>query len=101
MPTNWTVADRGARGRLAVRMRGRDLLLVRLRGHPRWTSTQMAFNVDDIEAEMAELRNRGVVFEKYGIPGLPMVDGIVDIPGTIRARAVASAAPGSVTAKAT
>ena len=50
-------------------------------GTPDGTFTQMAFNVDDIEAEMAELRDRGVVFEDYGIPGLPMVDGIVDIPG--------------------
>ena len=35
---------------------------------------------DGIEAEMAELHSRGVVFEEYGIPGLPMVNGIVDIP---------------------
>jgi hypothetical protein len=41
----------------------------------------MAFTVDDIEAEIAELRSRGVVFEDYGIPGLPMVDNIVDVPG--------------------
>jgi hypothetical protein len=40
----------------------------------------MAFNVDDIEAEVAELRRRGVVFEDYGIPGLEMSGGIVDIP---------------------
>jgi catechol 2,3-dioxygenase-like lactoylglutathione lyase family enzyme len=45
------------------------------------TFTQMAFNVDDIDAVVAELRGRGVVFEEYGIPGLPMVDGIVDVPG--------------------
>ena len=44
------------------------------------TFTQMAFNVDDIEATMAQMRGRGVVFEEFGIPGLPMVDGIVDIP---------------------
>ena len=42
---------------------------------PRWRSS-----VDDIEAEMAELRSRGVVFEEFGMPGLPMVNGIVDIP---------------------
>ncbi|MDT5002936.1 MAG: hypothetical protein QOJ24_112 [Mycobacterium sp.] len=43
--------------------------------------TQMAFNVDDIEAEVSELRRRGVVFEDNGIPGLAMVDNIVDVPG--------------------
>ncbi len=42
--------------------------------------TQMAFNVDDIDAEMTELRRRGVVFEDYGIPGLTMSNNIVDIP---------------------
>ncbi len=42
--------------------------------------TQMAFNVDDIEAEVDELRRRGVVFEDYGIAGLPMSNNIVDIP---------------------
>ena len=45
------------------------------------TFTQMAFHVDDIDAEVAGLRGRGVVFEEYRIPGLPMVNGIVDIPG--------------------
>jgi catechol 2,3-dioxygenase-like lactoylglutathione lyase family enzyme len=43
--------------------------------------TQMAFNVENVDAAVAELRSRGVVFEEYDIPGLPMVDGIVDIPG--------------------
>jgi catechol 2,3-dioxygenase-like lactoylglutathione lyase family enzyme len=45
------------------------------------TFTQMGFTVDDIEATVAELRSRGVVFEEYGIPRLPMVNGVVDIPG--------------------
>jgi catechol 2,3-dioxygenase-like lactoylglutathione lyase family enzyme len=45
------------------------------------TFTQIGFFVDDIEGEMAEMRSRGVVFEEYGIPGLPMANGIVDIPG--------------------
>jgi catechol 2,3-dioxygenase-like lactoylglutathione lyase family enzyme len=42
--------------------------------------TQMAFNVDDIETEVTELRRRGVMFEDYGIPGLEMSNNIVDIP---------------------
>ena len=46
------------------------------------THTQMAWTVDDIDAAVAFMRARGVVFESYDIPGLPMVDGIVDIPGT-------------------
>ena len=43
--------------------------------------TQLAFNVDDIEAEVAELRARGVVFEEYDLPGMRTVDGVADIDG--------------------
>src|SRR4029453_578900 len=32
--------------------------------------------VDDLEAEMAELRSRGVVFEEYDMPGLKTKNGI-------------------------
>jgi catechol 2,3-dioxygenase-like lactoylglutathione lyase family enzyme len=39
--------------------------------------TQLGFYVDDIEATVAALRARGVVFEDYG----GSVDGIVDIEG--------------------
>ena len=42
--------------------------------------TQMAFTVPDIDAEVAELRSRGVVFEEYESPRT--VDGIATIgPG--------------------
>jgi catechol 2,3-dioxygenase-like lactoylglutathione lyase family enzyme len=45
------------------------------------TFTQMAFEVDDLEAVVAELRSRGVVFEEYDLPGLRTVDGLADIEG--------------------
>ncbi|HET7461569.1 MAG TPA: VOC family protein [Longimicrobium sp.] len=45
------------------------------------THTQMGWEVADIEAAVAELRARGVVFEEYGLPGLTTVDGIADIEG--------------------
>jgi hypothetical protein len=32
--------------------------------------TQIGFATDDIEAEVAELKQRGVVFEEYDFPGL-------------------------------
>jgi predicted enzyme related to lactoylglutathione lyase len=42
--------------------------------------TQMAFTVDDIEAEVADLRARGVTFETYTSP--ETIDGIATIgPG--------------------
>lgn len=45
------------------------------------THTQMAWEVDDIEATVAELRRRGVVFEAYDLPGLKTVDGIAQVTG--------------------
>ena len=43
--------------------------------------TQMGFTVKDLDAVVAELRNRGVVFEEYDFPGLRTVNGIADIAG--------------------
>jgi catechol 2,3-dioxygenase-like lactoylglutathione lyase family enzyme len=50
-------------------------------GASRGEFTQLGWQVDDIEAVVAELRARGVVFERYDLPGLTTVDGIVEIPG--------------------
>ena len=43
--------------------------------------TQMGFYVPDIEAAVAELRERGLVFDEVDVSGLTSRDGIVDIPG--------------------
>jgi catechol 2,3-dioxygenase-like lactoylglutathione lyase family enzyme len=43
--------------------------------------TQMAFEVNDLEATVTELRARGVVFEEYDLPGLNTVDGITEVEG--------------------
>jgi catechol 2,3-dioxygenase-like lactoylglutathione lyase family enzyme len=43
--------------------------------------TQMGFEVEDIEATVAELKARGVVFEEVDAPGLCTQDGIADIEG--------------------
>jgi catechol 2,3-dioxygenase-like lactoylglutathione lyase family enzyme len=45
------------------------------------TFTQMAWEVDDIEATVAELMQRGVVFEDVDLPGLTTVGAIADIAG--------------------
>ena len=42
-------------------------------------STQLGFEVEDIEAVMAELRARGVVFDELDIPGFETTDGIVEV----------------------
>src|SRR5687768_12978644 len=43
--------------------------------------TQMAWQVDDIETTVKELRRRGVVFEEYDLPGLKTIDGIAEVAG--------------------
>ncbi|MFF4762901.1 VOC family protein [Streptomyces sp. NPDC001292] len=45
------------------------------------TFTQMAWEVDDIEAAVSRLRRRGVVFEEVGRPGFRTKDGIAEIEG--------------------
>jgi catechol 2,3-dioxygenase-like lactoylglutathione lyase family enzyme len=44
--------------------------------------TQMGFEVDDIDATIAELRARGLEFEEYDLPGFKTVNGIVEVEGT-------------------
>ena len=50
--------------------------------------TQMAWEVEDIGATVAELRSRGVVFEEYDAPGLRTIDGIVTIEGNYPSKGV-------------
>ena len=41
----------------------------------------MGWEVDDIEATVAELRERGVEFEEYNFPDMETVDGITTVDG--------------------
>jgi catechol 2,3-dioxygenase-like lactoylglutathione lyase family enzyme len=50
-------------------------------GASRGEFTQMGFTVPDLDAVVAELRDRGVVFEEYDLPGLRTVNGIAEISG--------------------
>lgn len=43
-------------------------------------NTQMGWETDDIDGEVAELRSRGVVFEDYDFPGLKTENGIASTP---------------------
>lgn len=43
--------------------------------------TQMGWEVDDIDATVAELKSRGVVFEEVDVPGLETVDSIAEVEG--------------------
>ena len=54
--------------------------------------TQMAWQVDDIETAIKMLRNRGVVFEDYDLPGLTTVDGIAEVEGNYPGKGTAERA---------
>jgi catechol 2,3-dioxygenase-like lactoylglutathione lyase family enzyme len=56
-------------------------LLFESSGEPSGTHTQLGWDVDDIEAAVATLRQNGVVFEEYDMPGFKTVDGIAEIAG--------------------
>ena len=60
---------------------GGEFALFESAGAPSGEHTQMGWEVNDIEATVAGLRSRGVVFEEYDIPGLQTLDGIADIEG--------------------
>ena len=51
------------------------------RGPVKVEHTLASFMVDNLEAEMTELRGRGVVFEEYDFPGLKTVNDIADMDG--------------------
>src|SRR5215218_3698117 len=72
---------RGARGWAALRGSVRRVPPLPLDGAPSGESTQMGFEVDDIDAVVAELRSRGVVFGEIDAPGFKVVDGIIEVEG--------------------
>ena len=43
-------------------------------------NTQMGWGSNDLEAEVRDLRGRGVVFEEYDLPGLKTENGIAETP---------------------
>jgi catechol 2,3-dioxygenase-like lactoylglutathione lyase family enzyme len=76
-------------GGLRYRCRSGRFTLFQSTGGASGDHTQMAWTVDDIEATVAELRRRGVVFEEYDLPGLKTVDGIAEIEGNYPSDGVA------------
>ncbi|MGW7268564.1 VOC family protein [Streptomyces sp. NPDC054842] len=68
-------------GGLLYRCAGGEFVLFQSAGSSPGTFTQMALEVSDLDAAVAELRRRGVVFEDVDLPGLRTVDGIAEIEG--------------------
>jgi catechol 2,3-dioxygenase-like lactoylglutathione lyase family enzyme len=71
-------------GGLVYECSGSRFLLFPSGGKPSGTHTQIGFAVDNIEAEVSELKRRGLTFEEYDLPGLKTVNGIATT-GTNRA----------------
>jgi catechol 2,3-dioxygenase-like lactoylglutathione lyase family enzyme len=55
---------------------GSALQVYRRDGHRPPENTSVTFIVDDFDAEVADLRRRGITFEEYDLPGIKTVDGI-------------------------
>lgn len=51
------------------------------RGVTKAEHTEVAFEVDDIEKEVRELKSKGVAFEEYDMPGLKTMNSIADMNG--------------------
>ncbi|HEX6582456.1 MAG TPA: VOC family protein [Thermoleophilaceae bacterium] len=65
-----------------------EFALFQSEGAPSGDHTQMGWEVEDIEATVAALSARGVVFEDYDFPGLRTVDGIADIKGNYPSKGI-------------
>jgi catechol 2,3-dioxygenase-like lactoylglutathione lyase family enzyme len=68
-------------GGLLYRLGGGEFALFLSAGRASGDHTQMAIEVADLEATVAELKGRGVVFEEYDAPGLRTRGGIAEVEG--------------------
>lgn len=51
-------------------------------GTPSGTHTQLAFELQDFDQAVKDLRAKGVTFEEYDTPTLKTVDGVAEMGGT-------------------
>ncbi len=75
-------------GGLLYRFANGEFALFESAGAPSGTHTQLGWEVDDIEATVAELRGRGVEFETVDVPGLTTVNGIAEVSGNYPSKGV-------------
>jgi catechol 2,3-dioxygenase-like lactoylglutathione lyase family enzyme len=72
-------------GGMLYRCGGAEFVVFQSTGASHGTFTQMAWEVDDIERVVSELKRRGVVFEEVELPGVlgggRTRDGIIEIDG--------------------
>jgi catechol 2,3-dioxygenase-like lactoylglutathione lyase family enzyme len=75
-------------GGLLYRFANGEFALFQSTGRPSGSHTQLGWEVDDIDATVAELRGRGVVFDDVDVPGLTTVDGIAEVEGNYPSKGV-------------
>jgi catechol 2,3-dioxygenase-like lactoylglutathione lyase family enzyme len=75
-------------GGLRYQCGGSSFALFESAGSASGTHTQMALEVDDLDATIAALRARGVKFEEYNTPGLETNDGVADIAANYPSKGV-------------
>jgi catechol 2,3-dioxygenase-like lactoylglutathione lyase family enzyme len=68
-------------GGLLYRPASGEFALYQSTGASPGTFTQMGFEVDDIEATVATLKERGVDFEQLDLPGMTTTNSIAEIEG--------------------
>jgi len=76
-------------GGLLYRCASGEFALFESAGASTGAFTQMGWEVQDIEATVAELERRGVVFEEVDLPGLRTVGGIAEISGNYPSKGAA------------
>jgi catechol 2,3-dioxygenase-like lactoylglutathione lyase family enzyme len=67
---------------LTYQVKGSSFLLFPSSGASSGSFTQLGWETDNIEAEMAELKSRGVVFEEYNLPNFKTIGGIFTTSGS-------------------
>lgn len=68
-------------GGLTYKVKDSEFFLFPSSGASNGTFTQLGWQTDNIEAEVAELKSRGVVFEEYDLPNFKTVGSIVNTNG--------------------
>ena len=76
-----TPADEGPAGAFYVGQAGTRFILFPSSGGASGSHSQMGFMVADLDAEVRDLKQRGVQFEEYDFPGFDKATGIADVGG--------------------
>jgi catechol 2,3-dioxygenase-like lactoylglutathione lyase family enzyme len=67
-------------GAVIYRCKDSWFVLFQSTGSPTGQFTQAGWQTDDIEAAVADLKSRGVVFEEYDFPNFKTVNSVVTTP---------------------